>query len=85
MEEGPAKSGSRLSEPSRKTSSQRCDPMAQSISKSKRRFSVVGVLVALVVSSSLAYLWPTVSSSADPFRLSANALLGLVALTMFYG
>jgi BASS family bile acid:Na+ symporter len=52
-------------------------------SKTKRRFAGAGVLVALVVSSSLAYLWPTVSSSADPFRLSANALLGLVALTMF--
>lgn len=57
--------------------------MAQSRPNVSSRSAGVGVLVALVVSSSLAYIWPLTAVPFDPFRLNSNVLLGLVALTMF--
>lgn len=47
------------------------------------KFAGGGVLVALVISSTLAFYWPSISSSFDPFRLDSNSLSGLVVLTMF--
>jgi BASS family bile acid:Na+ symporter len=47
------------------------------------RFGGVGVLAGLVASSTLAFVWPTITDSFDPFALPANALLTLVAMTMF--
>lgn len=40
------------------------------------------MLAALLLSCAMAYWWPA-SLSFDPFRLTANLLLALVALTMF--
>ena len=47
------------------------------------RFGGVAVLAGLVASSTLAFIWPAITESFDPFALHPNALLTLVALTMF--
>ncbi|KAA5544516.1 bile acid:sodium symporter family protein [Roseiconus nitratireducens] len=49
----------------------------------KRRVAGFDVLVALVASSALAYVWPWFADGFDPFRLDSTWLLGLVSLTMF--
>ncbi|MEM9644634.1 MAG: bile acid:sodium symporter family protein [Planctomycetota bacterium] len=41
------------------------------------------LLIALLVTSGLAYGWPRFTTSSDPFRLSSEGLLTLVGLTMF--
>lgn len=49
----------------------------------RSRFGGLGVLLWLVASSALAFFWPRVTESFDPFRLNPNGLSALVVLTMF--
>lgn len=49
----------------------------------RTNFGGVGVLIALVLSSALAYVWPAITDAFDPFTLNSNALSTLVVVTMF--
>ncbi|MEM6778436.1 MAG: bile acid:sodium symporter family protein [Planctomycetota bacterium] len=47
------------------------------------RFAGGGLLVALLVSSGIAFSWPSITSAHDPFLIHPWMLLALVAVTMY--